>query len=45
MPKPIQYVPAYKPDASLVAAIRAAIQRHKLNNQLTKAVRAARSVA
>ena len=38
-------VPYYKPDSSLVQAIRAAIQRHKLNNHLSRAVRAARSVA
>ncbi len=44
MNKPIPYIPAFKPDPSIVAAIRAAILRHKLNNQLTRAVRAARSV-
>ena len=44
MNKPIPYVPAFKPDPSVVAAIRAAIERNKLN-QLAKAVRVARSVA
>ena len=34
-----------KPDIRLIQAIRAAILRHKLNNQLSRAVRAARSVA
>ena len=37
----------YKPDPALVAAIRAAIQRHKLNSQTTllRRVVAARKVA
>ena len=34
-----------KPEFWLIEAIRAAILRHKLNNQLSRAVRAARSVA
>ena len=38
-------IPYYKPDLAMVAAIRAAIQAHKLNNKLTRAVRAARSVS
>ena len=37
-------VPFFRPDPALVAAIRAQIERSKLNN-LAKAVRVARSVA
>lgn len=43
----MQTLPLFKPDPSLVAAIRAAIQRHKLNSNATLARRvvAARKVA
>jgi hypothetical protein len=42
--KPIPYIPAFRPDPTLVAAIRVVIQRIKLEN-LNQAVSAARKVS
>lgn len=44
MKTPVQYVPMFKPEPSLTAAIRAAIEAHKMQ-PLRRAVDAARKVA
>ena len=41
----IPIYPAYKPEASIVQAVRLAIASRKANNHLARAVLAARSVA